>query len=343
MTYSSEVLADSPRGYWRLGETSGTTAVDSASGGGHPGTYGGTFTLGTTGLLSGDTDKALTLNAAGWVTIPETVDLTAFTVEGWYKGTTATFNLVSRRHGLTGSTSRSFWIGGQSGSATVLILRGTGGTFTSVTSSDLITDNLRHHLAGTYDGTTLRLYLDGREVGTPSTAVSGPLNTDDNALVIGGQQTSSGSDAITPNLAGVVDEVAFYTTALSASRIAAHFAAGAGTVPVRVSRAAAYTMVRPATPAVRVDRAASYALVQPAPIQVRIDRLSAYTLIALQPKPVRIDRIAAYVLIKLAATVRWWDGSNLQAAEVLGWWDGSAIQPLTTLGWWDGSSIQPLA
>lgn len=30
MSYSTEVLADSPIGYWRLEETSGTTAADSA-------------------------------------------------------------------------------------------------------------------------------------------------------------------------------------------------------------------------------------------------------------------------------------------------------------------------
>ncbi len=47
-SYSAAVLADTPRGYWRLGEASGTTAVD-ASGNNHTGTYLNDVALGRTG------------------------------------------------------------------------------------------------------------------------------------------------------------------------------------------------------------------------------------------------------------------------------------------------------
>ena len=50
--YASVVLGDTPTGYWRLGESSGTTASD-ASGNGLAATYNGGFTLGAGGALSG--------------------------------------------------------------------------------------------------------------------------------------------------------------------------------------------------------------------------------------------------------------------------------------------------
>src|SRR5262249_9939864 len=59
--YSAAVLADSPSGYWRLGETSGTTASD-ASGQNHPGSYLNTPTLGQPGALTGDTDTSVAFN-----------------------------------------------------------------------------------------------------------------------------------------------------------------------------------------------------------------------------------------------------------------------------------------
>jgi len=59
VAYADVVQALSPVGYWRLGESSGTTATDS-SGNGYDGAYVSGFTLGVTGLLTGDADTALT-------------------------------------------------------------------------------------------------------------------------------------------------------------------------------------------------------------------------------------------------------------------------------------------
>lgn len=53
--YATAVLADSPAGYWRVGEGSGTVANDSATSP-HNGTYTGTPTLGVAGAVAdGDT------------------------------------------------------------------------------------------------------------------------------------------------------------------------------------------------------------------------------------------------------------------------------------------------
>jgi hypothetical protein len=57
MSYESEVLADAPLIYWRLGDSSGTTAVDD-SGNGIDGTYYNSPTLGVSGLIV-DADSAV--------------------------------------------------------------------------------------------------------------------------------------------------------------------------------------------------------------------------------------------------------------------------------------------
>jgi hypothetical protein len=75
-----------------------------------------------------------------------------------------------------------------------------------------------YHVAGTYDGTTMRLYLNGVQVAT--TALTGAVTQNTNTLTIGSWDGSS------EFLRGSIDEVAVYGTALSAARIAAHNTAG---------------------------------------------------------------------------------------------------------------------
>ncbi|MBV9042863.1 MAG: hypothetical protein JOZ68_17820, partial [Acidimicrobiia bacterium] len=57
-TYPSIVQADNPLAYYRLDESSGTTAAD-ASGHGRSGTYGPTAQLNKPGLIAGDSDAAV--------------------------------------------------------------------------------------------------------------------------------------------------------------------------------------------------------------------------------------------------------------------------------------------
>jgi hypothetical protein len=67
--YRSAVLAMNPVAYWRLGETSGTTAVDE-TGNGHNGTYVGNPNLGQPGAIQGDPNTAVQFNGTNYVEIP---------------------------------------------------------------------------------------------------------------------------------------------------------------------------------------------------------------------------------------------------------------------------------
>jgi Concanavalin A-like lectin/glucanases superfamily/Domain of unknown function (DUF1929)/Glyoxal oxidase N-terminus len=87
-----------------------------------------------------------------------------------------------------------------------------GGTGSARASSEPEADAWTH-LAATYEGTTLRLYVDGVQVAA-TTERNGPLTPGDGALTVGG------NDAWGEWFAGRIDEVRLYDRALTAAELA---------------------------------------------------------------------------------------------------------------------------
>jgi hypothetical protein len=89
---------------------------------------------------------------------------------------------------------------------------GVGGTFGSTLfGTSALALNTWTHLAGTYDGTTLRLYINGVQVS--SQAQTGAIGTSTQALTIGG-------DTIAGQFwSGLIDEVRIYNRALTQAEI----------------------------------------------------------------------------------------------------------------------------
>lgn len=221
LDYRSTVLADSPLVYWRLGETSGTTATD-ASGNARHGTYSGSPTLGVTGALIGDTNTAVTFDGVDdQVSVADTTDLTAYTAEAWVKTTNSAAGEldVAARLGSAG-TSRIFLLYVGAGKASGIFYNSTG-TQLNLSSPGSIADGNWHHIAMAYTAgtSTGRLYLDGSQVATGTRA--GPLSTADVPFTVG-------TSAFVSRFIGSIDEVAYYGTELSAARILAHYNAGIG-------------------------------------------------------------------------------------------------------------------
>lgn len=87
--------------------------------------------------------------------------------------------------------------------------------YCSTTSGNNICDGLWHMLTLTYDGATIRRYLDGIEVSGSSTAVTGALSGGLKLLTLGHYGTSEGYG----NKNSYMSDVRLYATALSAEDI----------------------------------------------------------------------------------------------------------------------------
>jgi len=217
--YATIVMADAPLAYWRLGETGGSAAADQL--GSSPGTFGTGSTLGVTGALASDADRALrTAGGSGQrplvVAHTSTLDLGngPFTIEAWARRTTTGTldSLVDYGYGSSPGGPTLAFVGDRIG----LWQNGVG-----LIAQDIGTslDTSWHHLAATWDGTTGRVYRDGVLVSGSST--SRVLGIQTGPLLIGANQDPG------EEFSGDLDEVAIYRKALTPAQLQAHVAAGA--------------------------------------------------------------------------------------------------------------------
>lgn len=223
VNYAPVVLADTPLGYWRLDETSGTSAADS-SGNGRTGTYTGGFTLNQTGALV-DGNAALLLNgSSGYVTMGDIAAFEftgAFSVEAWVKFTSTSNFIVSKS-----LNTAAGWFLGVTASGNVQFFAATAAIATvfNVQSGSAFNNGLYHHVVATWDGTTnangVKLYIDG-VLNAQGTAGAGTIAQNAAPFLIGAWHTTPASF-----FGGTVDEVAVYGAELSAARVAAHNTAG---------------------------------------------------------------------------------------------------------------------
>jgi large repetitive protein len=232
MTYSSEVLADSPLVYWRLGEPSGTTAAD-ASGNSRTGTYTNSPTLGVTGALVGDADTATTFDGTNdYVTIAAASwqNVTNYTVEFWIKTTASGSTLNVACRDTVGVTGTKIWDVFLASDGKINFTTFNGSTGQNAFSAGAVNDGAWHHIACTKSGTTMTVYVDGAAQ-TPAT-----FSTFNTSSTIPLDVARRGNN--TAFLPGTLDEFAYYGAALSSTRVAAHYTAGT-TVAASVSPPAA--------------------------------------------------------------------------------------------------------
>lgn len=231
--YTQEVIADRPVGYWRLGE-SDTTFVDMV--GGMNGAEVGALTR-VTGALVSDNDVGARnyTNAYGnFVSVPHNAkqNMSYMTGEAWViRGATITqaagdYIIMNKENEYE---SGIFRVSDTEGSFRVALYTTKSGTWYWMDGGARVPyDDAWHHIVYTFDGTTVRFYVDGAPAGTRNmnTGHEGPLRPGVEPLKFmarGGTGTW---------WLGGVDEAAIYDYVLSPERIKAHYEAGKGRVGV---------------------------------------------------------------------------------------------------------------
>jgi hypothetical protein len=213
--YAGAVLADGPVGYWRFGEPSGPTAHDETSNH-NDGTYLNNPLLGIPGALTGDTNTAVRMDGVNdYVRVLDSNSLdvgNTFTLEGW----------VKRR---SGAKAADLMVKGfqltlmNASNANQLWLRKAGVSTVARTAAGVPADGAYHYIAVTKSGSgagAVKFYVDGAPVSTVDVAPAQVI------LNTSGSMSFSGAGSSAADF----DEFAIYPTALSAGRIAAHYAAG---------------------------------------------------------------------------------------------------------------------
>ena len=159
------------------------------------------------------------------------------TVSAWIKvsGSVDTFNYIVSR---AGSTYGSYHLRYESSNKFNVFIGHTGGAFTVLSSSNTYTLTDWHHVAFTYDQTNLKLYVDGSEAASvaKTTAIDyndGGKGTDTHIGKVGGTMNYSSPSE------GLIDEVAIFNSALSASKVASlRDTSGSNPVPADIENEA---------------------------------------------------------------------------------------------------------
>lgn len=233
LTYPQQVALDGPVRYWRLNDISGTTAV----GTGGNGTYANSVNLNQAAFVNGGKSVQLnsavdTLNGHGYL---ETNFGTAYTsqhaVEIWFNaastqndGSPALFGKNSYfASSATDFPIVAYW-NGSLGRVVVLLSQGNDFTADATIFADSLAADTDYHLVWNYRANGLcEIYINGALAA--SQTIGFTISAGSRNWRFGAQTEVSGGGAGDTGFQGRIGEVAIYSAALSASRIAAHYAA----------------------------------------------------------------------------------------------------------------------
>lgn len=216
--YYTAVMADTPLGYWRLGETTGSAAADS-SGNSHPGTYVSCSQGAPSLVTNSGGDLAVAGNgSSSQITVGAVSALyslsRSFAIEAWIKPASVASGVLS---GIWSSGYLGFCL--RRNGTSIQLLRDYSSSLGIVSAS--LVAGVRYQVGVEVSSTgTATVYLNGAAIGT----------VDVSAYSYGGSYVRLGADGSSSTLVetfldGTLDEVSVYSHTLGASRWAAHYAA----------------------------------------------------------------------------------------------------------------------
>lgn len=226
-TYDSEVAADSPAGYWKCDDTSGTSVTDYSGNSRHLTLESG-CTLNQTAVkpnsaraidFVGSGNGFLDMSDASWQS-PHAGASGLMTVECWFNSDTlAAINTLWWK-GLSSNFEFSLAVT-TAGALQFTVFTAAGGTAGDATSTTgLVSTGNVYHAVGTWDraGNAIKAYLNGSEVASATTSADSADGT--SSLCFGFRDSLNDR-----YFNGRADYLALYPTCLNSTRVAAHYAA----------------------------------------------------------------------------------------------------------------------
>jgi hypothetical protein len=229
--YPGEVLSDGPLVYYRLNDSVTTARFDTAANSGSLGSAGNGFYSSATHLAPGAIvaqpgNTAMSFPGVGNMSVPFQAGLNVagpFTFEFWANPTAAASGCVASSIKL-GNSGWLFYnstlVAGQWSFRTI-----NSASANQNTSGGIVSPGVWQHVVGVWDGTANHLFVNGVEVATTSTATFLPNSDPTLPLTLGVRS----DNAFQSN--GSIDEAAYYTHALSAAQILAHYQNGTNASP----------------------------------------------------------------------------------------------------------------
>lgn len=192
-------------GAWLFDEGKGEAVKDSSDNG-----LDGKIAKGKPKWVDGKFDGAMEFGGQDMVTVDDdnALDLAEFTIAAWVnipKVSGAWQIIASKEH--RGPTGRNYGLFGNINSGVVHYSFTTNSGWKSFDAKTVVTDGDWHHVAGTYDGSDFKLYVDGAV--DAEVAPGTKPDNHDNFLFIGG------CDIGGYWMTGTIDEVVLYDRALS--------------------------------------------------------------------------------------------------------------------------------
>mgnify|MGYP001019268294 CR=1 FL=1 len=218
-------------GYWKLDETSGVDVHDSSPSGKHGTTLGVVASVNpwTNGFV-GNSIRFRGTGQRAAIRVPDyTKPTAAFSASAWVWADARTAYASILKNGNTNNGQFHFGLRDTVGDLEVIINTGSG-RFTVREGSPLSTSQW-HHVAFVADGTALKLFRDGRLIG--SQPYSGTfIQGSSDVMSIGAKLNDAGTSVDTSAAGGVwngrIDEVAVWTRGLNVEEIATVYQAGLG-------------------------------------------------------------------------------------------------------------------
>lgn len=240
--YGAAVHSEDPLLYWRLDESSGSTAKDSSFFGANPGVYGSGVQKGQTGVVADN--NAIQTTASTNATVATNVAMpqsTTFSAEVWFKTATTQggkiYGVENTQTGNGANYDKHLYMRNDG-----RLVFGTWiGSAAIVESPSAYNDNKWHQAVAVLDSSGRKLYVDGQLVA--SSVVTGGETGDGYWRLGGGNLGGWPSEPSSQYFAGSIDEFSVYAQSLSAATVASHFALGVAdvtppTVPGGVSATA---------------------------------------------------------------------------------------------------------